>query len=326
MGAFAEFERALGVKLFERKPFRLTDPGRMLQAHVGPFYEGLAGLWGRMRTEPAETVCIGIDEMLAEEFLPAIAAAIMPRWPALRLEFRTGHAARLESWLHEREVHLAIATAERHVRGFHSRILARVGLRLLVARKARIKSPGHFWRQARIAEPLIGRSGGGTVDRIFERGLRALQVVWPAGVRVDSTGVMIKLVGEGHGVGVGLELPSQTRHPKIRALPLTGFAGVPLVALWRPSTRPYHESLLMAASATARKLWPALGLIIGAGRRDEVSRENRDDVAEAKGQGSKEKGKRDDVAWEHGAHDGVAQEKGQGSEEKGEGRRAECPG
>ena len=254
-GQMTEFERGLGVKLFERKPFRLTEQGRLLYGHVGPFFDGLAGLWNQLRAGPAPSVRIAVDEMLAGEFLPAIMAAVAPLRPAAQIEVRTDLPAGLETWLHEREVHLAIIPADRRIRGFHAETLARVGLRLLVGRKAGIHSAGHFWRQEQIAEPLIGRMEPGAVDRTFERGLRALRVAWPAAVRVGTTELMVKLVGEGHGVVVGLAVPSQTRQPKVRALPLTGFAPVPLVALWRPPVRPWLHAVLTAAVATARRLW-----------------------------------------------------------------------
>lgn len=124
---------------------------------------------------------------------------------------------------------------------------------------AKINSPGHFWRQGRIAEPLICPMEAGAVHRTFARGLQALRVEWPAGIRADSTAVMLQLVAAGHGVGVGLETPS-TRHRDVRALPLAGFEPVQLMALWRPPAGPWLGSLLAAARDTARRLWPAAAL------------------------------------------------------------------
>ena len=259
-GQMADLERQLGSRLFERKPFQLTEQGRRLYGHLGPFFDGLGPLWQQLRGGPAHLVRIAADEMIAPEFLPAVLAAVAPLPPGTCFELRTGPAAELEAWLHERRVQLVITTADRGIRGVRSLALARPRLRLLVPRKAKINSPGHFWRQGRITEPLICPVEAGTVLRTFERGLQALRVEWPAGIRVDSTAIMIRLVAEGHGVGIGLELPSQAPHPEVRAIPLAGFDPVPLVARWRLPAGPWLETLLAAIRGAARRLWPAATL------------------------------------------------------------------
>ena len=166
----------------------------------------------------------------------------------------------MEAWLFERRAHLVITTADRRIRGVRTLLLARPGLRLLVQRKSKIHSPGHFWRQERIAEPLICPAEGNALLRSFERGLQALRVKWPASFRVNSTAVMLRLVAEGQGVGVSLALPSQARHPEVRAIPLAGFEPVQLVAILRPSDEPQLESLLSVLRDTARRLWGGAAL------------------------------------------------------------------
>lgn len=255
-GQMADFERQLGTRLFDRRPFRLTEAGRLLQAHVAPFFDGLGPLWQQLRGGAVPLVRLAADEMLGAEFLPALLAGFSPRPTRACFELRTGPPAALETWLHERDVHFVISATDRRLRGIRSVALARPGLRLFVRRKTSIHSPGHFWQQSRIAEPLICPMNAGAVHRTFARGLRALRVEWPAGIRVDSTAVMLQLVAAGRGVGVGLELPS-TRHPGVRALSLSGFESVPMMALWRPPAEPWLESLLAAARASARRWWPA---------------------------------------------------------------------
>jgi DNA-binding transcriptional LysR family regulator len=255
-GQMADFERWLGMKLFERKPFQLTEAGRMIYVHIEPCFAGLGPLEQQLRSGPTQLVRIAVDDVLGQEFLPAIITTVAPRQAGACLELQTGPPDGILTGLHERRVHLVITTADRRVRGVRSLVLARPGLRLLVQRKAKINSPGYFWRQSRIAEPLICPAEAGAVHRTFARGLQALGVEWPAGIRVDSSAVMMKLVAGGHGVGIGLDLPT-VRHPEVRAIPLTGFAPVQLVALWRQPIGQWHESLLATVRATARRLWPA---------------------------------------------------------------------
>lgn len=262
-GQMADFERGLGVKLFERKPFQLTEAGRMIYAHIGKCFAGLGPLEQRLRRGPSLLVRIAADEPLGQEFLPAVIAAVAPRQPGACFELQTGRSDGTLADLRDRRVQLVITTTDRRIPGARSLVLARPGLRLLVPRRSRINSPGYFWRQDRIAEPLICPAEAGAVHRTFTRGLQALGVEWPAGIRVDSTAVMMKLVAAGHGVSVGLDLPA-VRHPEVRAIPLTGFDPVPLAAFWRPPVKPWHESLLAAVRTTAQKIWPATALMLAA--------------------------------------------------------------
>jgi len=242
-GQMTDFERQLGVRLFERKPFQLTEPGRRLYAHVGPFYSRLGLLWRQMQGGPTLLMRIAADDMISQEFLPAIMAAAVPRQPGTCIELRTGQPDALEAGLHERRVHLIIIATDRRIPGARSLTLARPGLQLLVPRKANINSPGHFWQQGRIAEPLICPAEAGAVQRTFERGLQALRVEWPAGIRADSTAIMMKLVAGGHGVGVSLALPFQVPHPEVRTLPLAGFDPVPVVAALASARPPFARIL-----------------------------------------------------------------------------------
>src|SRR3982750_3662283 len=48
-GQMGKLEEEVGVKLFERSPFRLTIPGQKLFAHVQPFFENLGPLAAQLR-------------------------------------------------------------------------------------------------------------------------------------------------------------------------------------------------------------------------------------------------------------------------------------
>ncbi len=259
-GQMTELEHRLGTKLFERRPFKLTDRGRMLYDYIRPYHEGLPALWKELRGGPEHTVRLAADAMIGEEFLPAVIAATVPRPPDAGFELLTGPPAGMKAWLLERRVHLVFTAAAERIRGVQSELLAQPRLCLYVPGKTKIHSPGHFWRQGRIAERLICPPESGVVWQAFGRGLQGLRVEWPAAVRVDSQAMLMQLVANGEGVGVGLEPVSPARHPGVRALPLPGFERVQLRALWRRRVEPVISPLLMAARRTVRKSWPTAAL------------------------------------------------------------------
>lgn len=245
-GQMSDLERRLGQRLFERRPFRLVEPGRKLFAHVEPFFSGLDLLWRELQATPTQCVRIGIDEVLGPEFPAAVFAGIPSLPDGTISELRTGPPDKLLAWLHERRVHLAFMVASRRPTGVRAELLGRAEPYLLVGCKLGIRSAGHFWRQTRIAEPLIWPVEAGAVHHSFAHGLRTLRVDWPIHFRVDSTAAMRELVAGGYGVGVGLA-PWAGRPPGIRALPLAGFTAASVLALWRPPLQPGAEAFLSAA-------------------------------------------------------------------------------
>lgn len=258
-GQMSDLERRLGRRLFERRPFRLTDAGRRLYAHVEQFFSGLDPLWRELQATPARSVRIGIDETLGPEFPAVLLSGVPSRVGSPIHEFHTGPPGELLAWLRERHVHLVITAADRRPAGVRAEFLGHATPHLLVERKSGIKSARHFWRQERIAEPLIWPMEAGAIHSSFARGLRALHVDWPASIRVDSTAAMRQLVASGHGVGVGLAFLSAP-HPRIRSLPLAGFAAVSLLALWRPPAEPWMDAYVAAAKRAAGRS-PTLRLI-----------------------------------------------------------------
>ena len=253
-GQMAAMESDLGSRLFERRPFRLTHHGQLVYAYIRPMFDGLPQLWRQLRGLPTHTVSIAAAETLGHDLLAAIIDAAGPLPQGTRLELLTGRPDEIESWVQERKVQFAITPNDRRIRRISSQVIARLGLQLLVPPKAPILSPVHFWGQRTIAEPLICPPEDDPVYRAFARGLKGLQVDWPARIHVDSPSTLRQLVSRGQGVGLSLELPSP--HPAARALPLTGFDRVPLVMLWRPPVSPLLKSLLTAVKTTAKMIWP----------------------------------------------------------------------
>ena len=64
-GQMGKLEEDLGVKLFERSPFKLTTTGMRLFAHVQPFFEGLEAVGERMREAVAPRLRVGAAELIS---------------------------------------------------------------------------------------------------------------------------------------------------------------------------------------------------------------------------------------------------------------------
>ena len=76
-------EKHLGVKLFERRPFCLTDAGRVLIAVVAPFMEKLATIEDELRDLDKQRLRLGCASLIAEHYIPQILPDLMKKYPKL---------------------------------------------------------------------------------------------------------------------------------------------------------------------------------------------------------------------------------------------------
>lgn len=74
-------EESLDVKLFERRPFSLTDAGRRLLATVGPFMEDVATLEDDLKGLRRLRLKIGCPGLISENYLTQILPILMKKHP-----------------------------------------------------------------------------------------------------------------------------------------------------------------------------------------------------------------------------------------------------
>ena len=103
-----KLEQDVGVKLFERSPFRLTPAGAGLFAHVQPFFEGLEGVAAELRRTTQPELRIGGAELVLRDHLPVVMRRLRAEFPKLRFSLRTtGFQSEVETWL--RAGHIDVA-------------------------------------------------------------------------------------------------------------------------------------------------------------------------------------------------------------------------
>ncbi|MCP5518532.1 MAG: LysR family transcriptional regulator [Verrucomicrobiales bacterium] len=250
-----QLEEHLGVTLFHRRPFALTRPGEELYAFIRPFFEGLDDLADRLRGSAVERVRIGASEVVQRDHLPEVLQRVREQFPDLKLNLREGYRPQLEAWLLAQEIDLAITMLEgRPQGGIKSEPLIRLHLALIVPDDSPIRSAAELWEQDRIEHPLITLPAEEGISRHFQQGLARLGVDWFTSLEVSGLRLVETYVANGHGIGLGLDVPRMQRVPGVRAIPLPEFPEIVVGALWVGRRTSVMDSVVKACHDRAKAL------------------------------------------------------------------------
>jgi DNA-binding transcriptional LysR family regulator len=108
----AELEKYLGVRLFERRPTRLTEAGEIfVEASKGILgdVDGLPDLMARVSRGAYGTVRIGYIASAAYEILPHLLTTLTGRWPSLEIVTQEAWSPELDLALREGRLDVAIS-------------------------------------------------------------------------------------------------------------------------------------------------------------------------------------------------------------------------
>lgn len=250
-------EEDLGVKLFERQPFKLTHAGEELAEFVRPFFENLDGMAERLRGQSAPLLRIAGSELVLRDYLPAVVARLRVQEPRLRLSLRSGYQAEMEKWLLDREIDLAVGAldAKPPARLGCLRLLS-MPLVLLVPKRSKLRSAAELWARAAIDEPLICLPPTEAMSRLFRQELRLRHVDWPQSIEASSMDLVTRYVANGYGIGLSINAAEMVKHPLVRVLPLDGFEPVNVAALWHGEPTPLVRTVLAEIQRYVRQAWP----------------------------------------------------------------------
>jgi DNA-binding transcriptional LysR family regulator len=241
----AQLEENLGITLFQRRPFSLTPAGKKLFDHIQPFFANLDTLESDLSGGEARHIRIGASVIVLRDHLPAMLQNLRKKFPNLKISLREGHQPELESFLLKEEIDLAVSIVEKKsAPGIHSLPLIEVPLVLLVETKSKFTEAGQLWQLDKIPEVLICLPGTEAICKNFQQGLAKIGVDWFPGIEVSSLDLIETYVAGGLGIGLSVSIPNTSCSPKIRALPLPGFAPILIGALWRGKATPLIQGLL----------------------------------------------------------------------------------
>jgi DNA-binding transcriptional LysR family regulator len=258
-GQMGKLEQEVGVKLFERSPFRLTLAGERLFAHVQPFFEGLGGVAAELRGVAEPELRIGGAEIVLRDHLPAVMQWLKKQFPNLRFRLRsTGYQSEVETWLRAGELDVAfMPVGARPPAGLHSARFAALPLVLQVHRKSAVKSVEELLARRKISEPLICLPENTSITRGFQRELKRRGISWPHVVEATSLDLVTRYVANGDGIGLNVDgATAAPRSREVRVLPLAGFDPVTMGAMWRGEPSPMARAVIEGVRNYARKTWP----------------------------------------------------------------------
>lgn len=256
-GQMSALEEAVGARLFERSPFRLTPAGEVLFAHVRPFFGGLAAVAERLREAAVPRLRVGASELIIRDHLHPVVDRLRANHPQMKLSLRSGYTHELARWLVDGEIDLAIASIEGKLPArLRSARLLRLPLVLLVPVASKWKSAEELWARKRLTEPLVSVPAEETVSRLFQQGLVRKKVKWPTAIEASSLELVTSYVQRGHGLGVNVALPSLLKRRGVRCLPLAGFAPAEVAIFWSGAPTPLVQWVVEEARRYVRAEWP----------------------------------------------------------------------
>src|ERR1700754_1874357 len=88
-GQMTKLGKELGVRLFERSPFRLTAAGKLIYKHDQPFLDGLDALAENLVEVGGPELLIGGAEIVLLDHLPGVVARLKAKFPNLKFSLRT---------------------------------------------------------------------------------------------------------------------------------------------------------------------------------------------------------------------------------------------
>jgi len=243
-------EQELGVTLFQRRPFRLTNPGEELYRFIEPFFSGLPELGRRLRGGERAHLAIGAQEMILRDYVPPVLRAVRADVPKFTVSLHSLTMEEIEQRLLQQQLDIGFGPFPGATReGLKHRVIAQLPPCLLVPKTSALKSASELWRSKRIDEALVCLGATSPLCRDFQQELQKRGVEWPASLELPSLDLVARYVDEGYGIGLSICLPGVETLPNTRRIALPGFPKLRVVALWMGTLSALQKRFVEAAEA-----------------------------------------------------------------------------
>lgn len=250
-----QLEDALGVTLYQRRPFQLSREGQTLYDFIAPFFGGLTEMADKLRGGGENRLRIATAEVVQRDYLPELFARMRRRVKGFHFTLTHGRQQEIEALLAAQEVDIGFGTlTEKTTANIESRELLRLPMALLVPADSGITKAEQIFAKDRIDLPLVALEARDVVSRSFQAALRQRGLEWLPSLEVGSLDLVLRYVVEGFGAGLVLLHPRAEHPASVRVLTLDGFPPLCFGALWTGRLSPLGEAFLAEVTALAGEL------------------------------------------------------------------------
>jgi DNA-binding transcriptional LysR family regulator len=262
----AEFERTLGVALFERLPrgVRLTEAGRLLLGYANRLFsieaEAEQAL-GDLQQLSRGRIAIGASRTIGAYMLPPVLAAFRRSYPRVELALQVENTQAIENKLVAGEIDLGFSEGIVSSELLDYQVFAQDELVLVAAARDPVTRQAPLTVAALAELPLLMHEVGSGTRAVTEQALAARQIEVRPAMTLASTEALKQTVATGIGVAIlsALAVQTELRARTLVVVPIKGLRilrplyRVQLRSAWpSPSLEAFLPFLKSADKAPAR--------------------------------------------------------------------------
>ncbi len=259
-GQLLQFEKDLGVKLFNRRPFALTPEGEALYDFAYPFFSKVSEIEAQLKGEDRKHLRLAASASVLRTHLPQLLESMKLRERDLKLTLREVEPANVTQLLLEQQVDMAVSALwGKMADGLHTQTLMELPIVLRVPAnwKAKtLKDLVHDDGMGRMVGrvPLVALPGNEVAMKHFAAGLKSRGIVWETEVEVASLDAIVSYVERGFGTGIGVKIPGVNPPKGLRDIVLKDFSPMEIGLIWQGRLRPMTEWFMQEAEVFVKGL------------------------------------------------------------------------
>ena len=242
-GQISILESELGVRLFQRRPFKLTPAGHDLYDFLSPFFVSLPDVANRIAGRASRRLRLAAPATIIRRHLPDVLAAMRKDKPDLELSLVDTDQRGAFDLLEREEVDLAVCELEsRPPSGIKTEILISMPLVLLLPAGYKIARSGIHGMA--VDFPLIRPSTDTALARLFAKGLAKARLEWSPRIEVNSLELVHAYVAGGFGAGLSVKAPGIVFPKGTQVWEIPDCPELVIAAAWRGKIGPLAEQVL----------------------------------------------------------------------------------
>lgn len=251
-GQISLLEGELGVRLFQRRPFKLTPAGQELYDFLAPFFGALPDIAAKIAGTASRRLRLAAPATIIRQHLPGVLAAVRKARPDFELSLVDTDQRGAFDLLEREEVDLAVCELEsRPPAGIRTEVLISMPLVLLLPDSYKIARSGMHGMAVDL--PLIRPAADTVLCRLFSKALAKARLDWPARIEVNSLELVHAYVAQGFGSGLSVKAPGIAPPKGTRAWEIPDCPELAIAAAWRGKLTPLAELVLAGLRQRAKQ-------------------------------------------------------------------------